>query len=94
MFALNESLDISNVVDCKLQYLEWLQQDSKIVVDAARVSRVDAAGIQMLVSLFESARLAEKDIRLENISEVLQEGIEVLGLKHRFMESQDVTRKT
>ncbi|MCR9297552.1 STAS domain-containing protein [Vibrio fluvialis] len=49
MFALNESLDISNVVDCKLQYLEWLQQDSKIVVDAARVSRVDAAGIQLLV---------------------------------------------
>lgn len=93
MFALNESLDISNVVDCN-PISEWLQQDSKIVVDAARVSRVDAAGIQLLVSLFESARLAEKDIRLENISEVLQEGIEVLGLKHRFMESQDVTRKT
>ncbi|MCG6233548.1 MULTISPECIES: STAS domain-containing protein [Vibrio] len=94
MFTLNESLDISNVVDCKVQYQEWLQQATPLVIDATHVSRVDAAGVQLLVSFVESARLAERDIRLENISEALQEGIDVLGLERWFMESQDATRKT
>lgn len=82
MFSLNESLDISNVADCKVQFSQWLQQhkDDVMHVDAARVNRVDAAGIQLLVSLHLSAHVAAKDIQLHNVSETLQEGLKVLGL--------------
>lgn len=82
MFSLNESLDISNVVDCKIQYTEWLQQhsDDVIVLDAACVNRVDAAGLQLLVSFHHSARMAGKNLQFQNVSETLEEGLKVLGL--------------
>lgn len=82
MFSLNESLDVSNVVECKVQYLQWLQQhsDDVIMIDAADVNRVDAAGLQLLASLYHSAHVAGKDLQFHNVSETLQDGLKILGL--------------
>lgn len=94
MGVLQESLDIRNVAECKRTYQQWMQDNDVLIVDARSVSRVDAAGIQLLASLFRTAHLAGKEIRLDNISEALEEGLQVLGMEHCFKVIQEGTRKT
>ncbi|USD43369.1 STAS domain-containing protein [Vibrio sp. SCSIO 43135] len=81
---LGESLEISTVMDAKVQYEEWLKQPSPLNIDASQVGRVDAAGLQLLASLFVSARNTNLDITLNSASDVLQEGIGLLALQHVF----------
>ncbi|CAM3166554.1 MULTISPECIES: STAS domain-containing protein [Vibrio] len=81
---LPESLDISTVLDTTTQYQEWLANQDTIHLDATAVVRVDAAGIQLLSSLFISAKKNQREIQLLKPSEVLLEGIETLGLQDVF----------
>ena len=81
---LPESLDISTVLDSATQYKTWLAQDNQLNVDASHVSRVDAAGIQVLASLFLSAKSNQIDIQLVQPTPSLIEGISTLGLDDQF----------
>ncbi len=82
---LNESLDISTVLDNALLYKNWLATDDKsLALDASQVERVDAAGIQTLASLFITAQHNQLIISLNNPSKVLSEGITILGLQKIF----------
>ncbi|NOH60524.1 STAS domain-containing protein [Vibrio sp. RE88] len=81
---LPESLDISTVLDTTTHYQEWFANQDSIQLSANSVVRVDAAGIQLLSSLFISAKKNQRDIQLLKPSEVLVEGITTLGLQDVF----------
>lgn len=81
---LEECLDISTVMDSTSTYKTWLNQPTPILIDASKVARVDAAGIQALASLFSTARSADTNIQLTNATDILLEGIYILGLSDLF----------
>ncbi|MBN7278621.1 STAS domain-containing protein [Vibrio cholerae] len=80
MLILNEVLDIAHVQECKQQFLSWISQEESIVIDCSAVSRVDAAGLQLLASLFITAQHNGQQIHFEQLSDVLAEGLALLGM--------------
>ncbi len=83
--VLNESLDISTVLESVEVYKSWLEKsESSVVLDASKVQRVDAAGIQALASLMVTAQHNKLSIQLTNPPKVLSEGITILGLQKIF----------
>ncbi|MDN3612175.1 STAS domain-containing protein [Vibrio ostreicida] len=81
---LPEALDISTVLDTVTQYKAWLDNTDPIRLNAECVTRVDAAGIQLLSSFFISAKKNQQDIQLCKPSVPLQDAIETLGLQKVF----------
>ncbi|MBW3695241.1 STAS domain-containing protein [Vibrio sp. T187] len=88
--VLEESLEISTVLNSKDKYLEWLKQDSPISIDASQVVRVDTAGLQTLASLFNSAKRAGLDISMTNTSSVLTDAIVLLNLEKQFYSEKEL----
>lgn len=84
MLILNEELDIAHVQECKQQFLPWILRNEPIVIDGRAVTRVDAAGIQLLFSLFVTAQHNGKEIRFEHISNVLAECLALLGMAEQM----------
>ena len=82
--SLPESLDISTVLDSATRYKQWLAQEDRIQIDATSVSRVDAAGLQVLASLFLSAKKHQINIQLVQPTQVLLEAITTLGLREQI----------
>lgn len=80
MLILNEVLDIAHVQECKQQLLPWMSQEAPIVIDGSAVARVDAAGVQLLASLFITAQYNGQQIHFEQLSDVLAEGLALLGM--------------
>ncbi|WP_047042462.1 STAS domain-containing protein [Vibrio mexicanus] len=79
---LNENLDISTVLEATNQYKNWVSEASEtLLVDGSQVSKIDAAGIQALASLFNSAQNSNVNIELANATPTLEEAIRVLGLQ-------------
>ncbi len=81
---LDESLEISNVLNSKIEYQQWLDNHELLIIDASSVSRIDAAGLQMLASLFLTAKQTHTEIRLINVPDKLADGIELLALTSLF----------
>ncbi|WGV98614.1 STAS domain-containing protein [Vibrio sp. YMD68] len=86
---LGESLEISTVMDAKIQYAEWLKQSSLLRINASQVSKVDTAGVQLLASLFVSAKRLNVTIELSESSAVLTEAFVTLGLTSVFNDEMD-----
>ncbi|MGF1697292.1 STAS domain-containing protein [Vibrio kyushuensis] len=87
---LGESLEISTVMDSKIQYTEWLKQSSSLRIDASQVSKVDTAGLQLLASFFMSAKQLSVTVELSNATSVLTEALETLGLTSVINDEKDV----
>ncbi|MGF1752661.1 STAS domain-containing protein [Vibrio makurazakiensis] len=87
---LEESIEISTVLNSKDKYLEWLKQDTPISIDASHVVRVDTAGLQALASLFRSANRAGLVISMKNPSSVLTDAIELLNLEQQFYSEKEL----
>ncbi|ASU23595.1 STAS domain-containing protein [Vibrio qinghaiensis] len=85
-FLLVESLEISTVLDSKANYLQWLSLAPPLTIDASQVNSVDAAGMQLLASLFMTAKRAGIEITLVHATNTLNEGIALLGLESLFAE--------
>ncbi|SON52243.1 lipid asymmetry maintenance protein MlaB [Vibrio tapetis] len=81
---LDESLEISNVLNSKIEYQQWLDNHELLIIDASSVSRIDAAGLQALASLFLTAKQTHTEIRLINVADKLSDGIELLALTNIF----------
>ncbi len=81
-YLLNENLDISTVLEATNQYKNWVSEASQaLLVDGSQVGKTDAAGIQALASLFNSAQNSNVNIELVNATPTLEEAIRVLGLQ-------------
>ncbi|MDK9761925.1 STAS domain-containing protein [Vibrio sp. D420a] len=87
---LEDSLEISTTLNKKQQYLDWLKLGSPIKVDASQVSRVDTAGLQLLVSLFQTARRDGVDIQLCNPSQTFCDAIALLGVDMQLNFKMDI----
>ncbi len=89
--VLNESLDISTVLDTAEIYKSWLEKsESTLMIDASHVQRVDAAGIQALASLMITAQQNQRPIQFNNPTTILSEGIAILGLQTLFDANNNV----
>ncbi|WP_187376380.1 STAS domain-containing protein [Vibrio mimicus] len=80
MLILNEALDIAHVQECKDLLLPWIAKGEPILIDGSAVVRVDAAGVQLLASLFMTAQHNGLEIHFEKLSDVLEEGLALLGM--------------
>ncbi|MBU2899279.1 STAS domain-containing protein [Vibrio hepatarius] len=87
---LPESLDISTVLDVTTLYQEWLTNQDSIELNAEKVVRVDAAGIQLLSCLFISAKKNHIEIQILKPTELLTDGIRTLGLSSVFERTMKV----
>jgi anti-anti-sigma regulatory factor len=50
IFKLPAELTISEVSDYKLQFIEYIDEHENIILDGSEVTRIDTAGIQLLLS--------------------------------------------
>jgi ABC-type transporter Mla MlaB component len=85
---LPESLDITTVIDSAMQYNKWLEHNENLQINASNVVRTDAAGLQLLTSLFISAKNNQITITLAQPTQSLITSLTTLGLMHQF---SDVT---
>lgn len=96
ILSLPSELTIYTVGELRPRWLEWLasQQttdaagDTTCHVDAAAVSEVDAAGLQLLLALSRSLEAENQTLRLDNPSASLVAACQALGLD-ALMADQD-----
>ena len=83
--VLPEELTIYTVGDLRTQWLGWLaglHEDATI--DGAAVGQVDAAGVQLLVSLVRSLDARQLGWRLQGVGGALREACRTLGVAVRL----------
>ena len=76
---LAECLDITSAIECRAQYLQWLESDQPLQHNGSAVRKVDASGIQALAAFMLSVKKTGSMMECKDFSEVLSEGIELLG---------------
>jgi len=65
-----------------------LVEEQDVVLDLSPVSRIDAAGIAALISLYGTAREAGYEFSVCNVSRRVREILDLVGLDH-ILESHD-----
>jgi ABC-type transporter Mla MlaB component len=92
---LPSELTIYAVGELKLQWLAWLHAtletgatDAACHVDAAAVDEVDAAGVQLLVSLSHGLARSRLTLQLTDPSDPLSRACEALGVGHLLASTQ------
>lgn len=80
-YALAESIDITQVLEIRKRYSDSLVNAQDITLDGSKVQKVDAAGLQLLLSLFVTCQQKGIDVRWQNISDELVLAATVLGLE-------------
>ena len=83
--ALPEELTIYTVGDLRTRWLGWLAGLSDdAVIDGAAVTQVDAAGVQLLVSLTRSLDARELAWRLQGVGGAMRDACLTLGVATRL----------
>lgn len=96
--TLTGAVTIYAVDALRSQFAEWIAKlptgqrgtalhDSPLAVDAHGVDEVDAAGIQLLVSLSKSLAARRRPLQLINSSRLLVGACEALGVASLLLES-------
>lgn len=79
--VLSESVEISNIGVLQQQLEEALKvEQSILILDAQRVSRVDAAALQLLAVFYREARAQGYSVRWQNPSSAMRHAVAWLGL--------------
>jgi anti-anti-sigma regulatory factor len=80
---LPAEMSIYNVSELRSQWLAWLDacDDVPGQVDASQVAEVDAAGLQLLLSLAGAVRRRDGFLQLLQPSSALQSACQALGLQ-------------
>ncbi|TDX47827.1 STAS domain-containing protein [Orenia marismortui] len=77
---LPEELTIFTIYPFKEEVISKLEEKKNLIFDCYQVERLDAAGIQLLLSL-EKTFLKEKiSLKLDNISKEIEETFKLLGV--------------
>ena len=79
--ALPAELTIYTVGETGPKWLAWLDGggDERLPVDASAVAEVDAAGVQLLLSLANALRRRDRELELVDPSPVLAAACDALG---------------
>ena len=80
--TLPAELSIYTAGETRTAWLAWLAEhgEGPLAVDAAPVTEVDAAGVQLIVALSRSLAAQQRELRLRDPSPVLRNACERLGL--------------
>jgi ABC-type transporter Mla MlaB component len=98
-FSLPSELSVYTVGELGPKWLEWLshvsvvdgaqaQLDDGFRVDAAAVGEVDAAGVQLLLSLSNALARSQRSLQLLNPSQPLADACAALGVSHLLVDAQ------
>lgn len=82
---LPEEISIANVGDWQDKLAAALQDASSLTLDAAELSRVDTAGVQLLAVLFKQAESSGVSIGWSASSATLETTASQLGLKSELL---------
>jgi anti-anti-sigma regulatory factor len=82
---LPEEISIANVGDWQDKLAAALQDASSLTLDAAELSRVDTAGVQLLAVLFKQAQSSGVSIGWSASSATLETTAGQLGLKSELL---------
>lgn len=74
---INE-ITIYEVETLKTKFLEELTQKSALTLDMKNIEKIDAVGLQLLLSLVQSAKEMHKTVKFENINEAILKDIDLL----------------
>lgn len=75
-----EALTIANVANLHSQFIDALEKTSSIELDAAKVEKVDTAGLQLLVAVNRELKKSENSLFWKATSDVLLDSISTSGL--------------
>jgi len=78
--ALQGTLDVREARAARATLNEALVRALPLELDAARLERIDAAGLQLLLAFLEGARARGVDLRWRAVSAALATSAELLGL--------------
>ncbi|MBE1276161.1 STAS domain-containing protein [Enterovibrio baiacu] len=79
-FALGEQLDITQVMDIKERLQAELEQSDSLLIDGSAVSRVDASGLQLLLTARHLCQEKNINWQWEGASSELVGAAKTLGL--------------
>lgn len=83
-YALPAELTIYTISEVHAQCLNWVRQDPaehiRLRVNAGDVTEVDAAGVQLLVSLSRTLQADHRELQLLSPSATLSEACAALGV--------------
>ena len=80
VLALPRELTIYTVGELRPLWLDWLHDSANHCVDGAAVDEVDAAGVQLLLSLQHALQAADRPLQLLQPSTALAAACAALGL--------------
>jgi phospholipid transport system transporter-binding protein len=80
VITLDDVLDIAGAARLRDRFLQALDADGALIVEAGGVEHVDAAGVQLLYAFDHAARMAGRDVAWRSVSAALREAVVVLGL--------------
>ena len=78
--VLPAALDIAHCVEIKASLEAALSEEADIALDGAAVEKLDAAGLQMLLSYFKHCQSLQRECHWKQSNELLQESAAGLGL--------------
>lgn len=79
-FSLGEQLDITQVLDLKERLQSEVEKADSVLIDGGEVSRVDAPGLQLLLSAKNFCQSQSKEWKWEQVSGELVGAAKILGL--------------
>jgi len=82
---LPEEISIQNVNEWRATLLEVLQNNSAVNIDAADLSRIDTAGLQLLTVFVTEMISAGKTLQWESSSRMLVTTARQLGLAKKLL---------
>jgi anti-anti-sigma regulatory factor len=79
-----EVLDISRVAEFYAELKMVIDENKPIELDAANLSRIDAAGVQLLVALCQKAKVESISLTWKQVSESLHRSASLIGLENEL----------
>ena len=90
-YDLPEELSIYTVAELKKDLLDniaELSAEENLIFDCSNLEEIDAAGIQLLLSVVKTSLQEDFDLFLENIAPDIKETLSLVGVKEILLEEE------
>ena len=90
-YDLPEELSIYTVAELKTDVLDniaELSAEENLIFDCSNLEEIDAAGIQLLLSVVKTSLQEDFDLFLENIAPDIKETLSLVGVKEILLEEE------
>jgi anti-anti-sigma regulatory factor len=80
VLTTSETLDIRQVAAQQTEWLEKLAEPGEVTVDLKRLTKIDTAGVQLLISLGKELEASEREAKWEGLEAVVLPTAATLGI--------------